>query len=384
MNAGSNRQDDSQHHSGVTLTDAMRALFPTPKASDGAKGGPNQRGSSGDLTMSSAVQALLPTPSASVANDGEGPDTWLARREVVKESAQNGNGMGMPLTIAVQLLPTPTSTNHRGNDVNNRGEALLPGVAASLLPTPIATEGKGTRAGDGREGGPSLTDAVVGRVGALLPTPGAYDGERGGARPVDERKEGGHSVNLQDVIVHGLPLLPTPTVALAEGGQTSRSGDRKEELLLGGIAEDVASKTRLLSTPDTAPDAPNSGSNSHKAGNVIGLGNQVTSLGTDWGEYTQAIRTWEAVTGRPAPAPVRFDGKGGKPRLNPELTEWMMGWPAGWVTDPALWVGCGKSASAIRSAQLKACGNGVVPQQAALALLELLGRPGVPDLEVTS
>lgn len=35
---------------------------------------------------------------------------------------------------------------------------------------------------------------------------------------------------------------------------------------------------RLFSTPDTAPEAPNTGSNSHKAGNVVGLGNQVRSL----------------------------------------------------------------------------------------------------------
>jgi DNA (cytosine-5)-methyltransferase 1 len=37
------------------LDDAV-ALLPTPRASDGAKGGPNQRGSSGDLALPSAVQ----------------------------------------------------------------------------------------------------------------------------------------------------------------------------------------------------------------------------------------------------------------------------------------------------------------------------------------
>ena len=36
-------------------------LLPTPRATDGTKGGPNQRGSSGDLMLPSAVQ-LLPTP----------------------------------------------------------------------------------------------------------------------------------------------------------------------------------------------------------------------------------------------------------------------------------------------------------------------------------
>jgi len=42
---------------------AQIALLPTPRASDGEKGGPNQRGSSGDLMLPSAVQ-LLPTPTA--------------------------------------------------------------------------------------------------------------------------------------------------------------------------------------------------------------------------------------------------------------------------------------------------------------------------------
>jgi DNA (cytosine-5)-methyltransferase 1 len=58
--------------------------------------------------------------------------------------------------------------------------------------------------------------------------------------------------------------------------------------------------------------------------------------------------------------------------LNPELPEWMMGWPHGWVTDPAIGL--------TRAEQLKACGNGVVPQQAAHAIRHLLTRPGVPTV----
>jgi hypothetical protein len=38
------------------------ALLPTPRATDGTKGGPNQRGSSGDLMLPSAVTHLPPTP----------------------------------------------------------------------------------------------------------------------------------------------------------------------------------------------------------------------------------------------------------------------------------------------------------------------------------
>ena len=44
------------------------ALLPTPRATDGTHGGPNQRGSSGDLMLPSAVAKLLPTP---MANEGD-------------------------------------------------------------------------------------------------------------------------------------------------------------------------------------------------------------------------------------------------------------------------------------------------------------------------
>jgi len=50
-------------------------------------------------------------------------------------------------------------------------------------------------------------------------------------------------------------------------------------------------------------------------------------------------------------------------KLNPKFVEYMMGLPAGWVTDLPL----------SRSQQLKMLGNGVVPQQAELALELLTG-----------
>jgi len=79
-----------------------------------------------------------------------------------------------------------------------------------------------------------------------------------------------------------------------------------------------------------------------------------------WGAYATAITRWETLTGRPAPAPTVE--RAGRDRLNPVFVEWMMGLPEGWVT------GHGLSASQ----ELKMLGNGVVPQQARLAL-DLLG-----------
>lgn len=88
---------------------------------------------------------------------------------------------------------------------------------------------------------------------------------------------------------------------------------------------------------------------------------------TAWGNYETAIRRWEASTGRTAPAPTETSAKGSQ-RLSPRFVEWMMGLPAGWVTDvPGL----------NRNAQLKALGNGVVPQQAAAALTHLLASQAV-------
>jgi DNA (cytosine-5)-methyltransferase 1 len=81
----------------------------------------------------------------------------------------------------------------------------------------------------------------------------------------------------------------------------------------------------------------------------------------DWGRYDDAIRRWERSMMRPAPAPTE------KGRLSARFSEWLMGLPAGWVTDvPGL----------SRNEQLKALGNGVVWQQAAEALRLLL-----PDVE---
>ena len=76
-----------------------------------------------------------------------------------------------------------------------------------------------------------------------------------------------------------------------------------------------------------------------------------------WGRYEEAVRTWEAVTGRAAPAPTER-GARGQTRLAPAFTEWLMGLSRGFVTGLNL----------PYSAQLRILGNGVVPQQATAAL----------------
>jgi len=81
-----------------------------------------------------------------------------------------------------------------------------------------------------------------------------------------------------------------------------------------------------------------------------------------WGKYAPAIARWENLT-RPPPSPTE-PNRNGKPRLSASFSEWLMGWPEGWVTNPEIGLS--------RAAQLKVIGNGVVPQQAVAALRKLL------------
>lgn len=85
---------------------------------------------------------------------------------------------------------------------------------------------------------------------------------------------------------------------------------------------------------------------------------------TDFGDYAPAIARWEQVTGRTAPPPSTPSRRpGGKPQLSARFVEWMMGLPDGHVTGPDLGLP--------REHQLRLLGNGVVPQQAALAVRQL-------------
>jgi DNA (cytosine-5)-methyltransferase 1 len=73
------RKRDKGRSEGLPLG-AVVALLPTPRATDGVKGGPNQRGSSGDLMLPSAVMELLPTPTVTPHGDNQPPSAGMAAR----------------------------------------------------------------------------------------------------------------------------------------------------------------------------------------------------------------------------------------------------------------------------------------------------------------
>lgn len=119
---------------------------------------------------------------------------------------------------------------------------------------------------------------------------------------------------------------------------------------------------RLLPTPMTEN---NENRQSEGYGPNLGAAlSTVLSEAFRFGQYAPAVARWENILGRPAPAPTEPTGKGGAARLSARFVEWMMGLPDGWVT--------GADIALTRNESLKALGNGVVPQQAALAIRRLL------------
>jgi DNA (cytosine-5)-methyltransferase 1 len=147
-----------------------------------------------------------------------------------------------------------------------------------------------------------------------------------------------------------LKLLPTPIVSDGTGGS--------KNIANSDFSPQVRDIAKLLPTPRASRGASGTETmyalgaerddEGDRQGNVVGE--------TQWGEYEPVVRRWEAIT-RPAPAPTLADGKNGNHRLAAVFPEWMMGYRAGWVTDV---IG--------RNPAIKACGNGVVPQQAHAAL----------------
>lgn len=143
-------------------------------------------------------------------------------------------------------------------------------------------------------------------------------------------------------------LMPTPTAS-----------DHKAGRHQDGTGHSLTQAVQLLPTPQAtyAPrSSPGYGPNLHEA---------VAATDATFGPYAPAIARWEKVTGRAAPPPTNPPRRaGGKPQLSTRFVEWMMGLPDGHVTGPDLGLS--------RERQLRMLGNGVVPQQAALAVHTLI------------
>jgi DNA (cytosine-5)-methyltransferase 1 len=264
-------------------------------------------------------------------------------------------------------------------DPAGRGDAPV-----TLLGTPTARDGKGSGQGArlresarrGQVEGQVLllgqsNEALVGDglAGRVLP---AIDGEEVGQVLGGFGAEcDGHGSTLAPKIQADLAipstsfqLLQTPAVNDMGEGKTVEAWDawttrmRAEHGNGNGHGASLSIEAqRLLPTPVVGDVT---GGNTMNHGTPGGTLNAEVKLG-NWGQYAAAIHRWEALT-RPAPSPTETGPKG-SPRLSAAFSEWMMGLPAGWVTD---------TPGITRNEALRALGNGVVPQQAAGALEQML------------
>lgn len=257
-------------------------MLPTPRATDGTKGGPNQRGSSGDLMLPSAVARL----------------DLRGSKDLVGNGLVGGVLPGVDLDEGAEVLDG-FGAQGDGHDATvahdfraDLDESL---TSFQLLPTPAVND-----MGEGK-------------------TPEAWD-EWTAKMKAAHGNGNGHGASLS---IEAQRLLPTPTAV---------TRDRRKEDIQN--RRDTR-KNKGLNLDEVRPE--------------------------EWGQYAAAIARWEALT-RPAPPPTEAGPKG-NPRLSAAFSEWMLGLPAGWVTDVP---------GVTRSEALKAIGNGVCPQQCAAALRILL------------
>jgi hypothetical protein len=258
---------------------------------------------------------LLRSPKASEASGGAiGEAEALKRGNTVGVRDQVMDlvaGQGLKVSRVVDnLLPTPAVAHIRNHD-----EPIEDYLGRRL----DYLEGR-------TKGMPGASLGVAVRM-QLFPTP-----------LVDDAKNSGHNKNRRSGLVSEVydlanaPLLPTPKALDGVKGNLKTSQERLD------------------------------------AGHQVDLPNVAVDLAEDksisWGKFDLAIKRWEEIIGRDAPAPTKPDGRDDAHRLSADFVEWMMGLPEGWV--------CHEDIGLKRNEQLKALGNGVVPQQAEMALRLLI------------
>ena len=372
----------------------------------------------------SPAEGLMPTPTSSDGSGG-GIRTGLSWENTTKSTGEGGASrlrdvVGL-LVEQGELLPTPRSRDAKGATSSRSGDnkhdlpsALAP---APMLPTPAARDGlpateETMQRQKDRGYGPNLNDVAAN----YLPTPKARDWTGHGPSSMERNTPDLNAISrilendLEVPVEESERLLPTPAAAdgvfivatdtgyrddaqrswaqgreegqwTSVGSVTRRTSDQLVDLLPTPTTQDGANnggpsqferntlplnaEVMLLPTPsasDGVGGGPNNPNNRVAQGHHVQLLDMGMASVATWGKYEPAIHRWEQLTRR-APWPTE-PNKNGNPRLAAAFSEWMMGWPEGWVTDPDIGIS--------RNDQLRIVGNGVCPQQTEAALRYLL------------
>lgn len=386
---------------GMSLGAAVR--FPTPRAEDGESAG--QHKGRGPDTLTAYTKAYpstdtFPTPTVYDATGKGAPR--LEQKEGSRHAVSLHHLAGTWASEEPhETFPTPTSSmvtvgdmeqaRYAGNggkrpSYEEANQAWDSSEPRETFPTPTAADALGGPGiSSSRKGGPNLRTAVD-----IWPTPKARDYKGTDYSRDGERR---HSGDDLATAVDKRESWPTPKSSDVRHGLPNRIGEGERRSNLN----DAAVK---WPTPMSADANGVGGAASRKDGRQSMLHHAVKAEGEE-------ERTWP--TPMAGPADVRDGGGHGgvklataatedpeapRGQLNPDWTEWLMGWPVGWTSldplprvnldawdggmDERTWwraepAGIPRIAVSIpkRVDRLKAIGNGQVPQCAAAAALAL-------------
>ena len=318
--------------------------------------------------------------------------------------ARHGNTDPRHRVSGSPLIPTPAARDAKGLN-QRRNQENLPGAmelgtrlrsapATVFMPTPRASDGaKGPSYSGHRV---NLSGVVLGQAG-LLPTPTASDGMAERMRTGVWHAGSRRAMNLGiagRIVTAGEDKARDPeSYGFRVDWGRFTPAVRRWETILGRPAPDPTQATRRLRVlagrlPDRLRD-----------GAWCARRIQATlPHGVDWPCRRRVIDRWAAVgapglidpvwrsiasrdpddpvgcTRLPARSVLDLWFRAAHTRvtvanLSPRLAEWMMGLPAGWVTDPAIWRNVPGNH---RMLQLRALGNGVCPPQAERAVRDAL------------
>lgn len=302
------------------------------------------------------------------------------------------------------LIPTPAARDAKGLN-QRRNQENLPGAmelgtrlrsapATVFMPTPRANDGAKEPSYSGHR--VNLSGAVLGQA-SLLPTPTASDGMaermRSGMWHAGSRRAMNLGIAGRIVTAgEGKARDPESYGFRVDWGRFTPAV-RRWETILDRPAPDPTQATRRLRV--LAGRLPARLRDSAWCARRIAA---TLPHGLDWPCKRRVIDRWAAVgapglidpvwrsiasrdpddpvgcTRLPARSVLDLWFRAAHTRvtvanLSPRLAEWMMGLPAGWVTDPAIWRNVPGNH---RMLQLRALGNGVCPPQAERAVRDAL------------
>lgn len=302
------------------------------------------------------------------------------------------------------LIPTPAARDAKGLN-QRRNQENLPGAmelgtrlrsapATVFMPTPRASDGAKGPSYNGHR--VNLSGAVLGQAG-LLPTPTASDGMAERMRTGVWHAGSRRAMNLGiagRIVTAGEDKARDPeSYGFRVDWGRFTPAVRRWETILGRPAPDPTQATRRLRVLAGRLPAR------LRDGAWCARRIQATlPHGLDWPCRRRVIDRWAAVgapglidpvwrsiasrdpddpvgcTRLPARSVLDLWFRAAHTRvtvanLSPRLAEWMMGLPAGWVTDPAIWRDVPGNH---RMLQLRALGNGVCPPQAERAVRDAL------------